>query len=152
LYQALHEIGKSASSDPLYALVMVPESDSSDSQGVSLIDLADSKARLAFSESPNIVVVPKALRVELDPMPAWGAPDSAFDPLCRQLLKRLHPQEVGFGVMFVLVREFTPDTEDGYWIQVQQRTFIASTLKDAEDDADKLEADKTRIAEAFTRD
>ena len=54
--------------------------------------------------------------------------------------------------MLVLVREFTDEIGDRYWVQAQQRTYEVASLEKAEDHPEKLEADKVKIFECLTHD
>ena len=149
---ALTQIGKSASSGPLHALVLVPGETEHERLSSELAELVDSESRLAFADVANIMIYAGALRADVDPMPAWGVHDPAFDPICRQFLKLVDPEKEPRAVMLVMVRELADELGDGRWVQVQQRTFEASSLEKAEDDPKKLEADKVREQETLTHD
>src|SRR4029077_2527257 len=71
---------------------------------------------------------------------------------CRQFLKLIDPEKEPRSVMLVMVRELADESGDGCWVQVQQRTFEASSLEKADEDAQKLEADKVREHETLTHD
>ncbi len=149
---ALTQIGKSASSGPLHVLVLVPGETKSERVNSDLAILVDSEARAAFADVANLMLYLGQLRKDVDPMPAWDAPDPAFDPICRQFLRRIDPEKEPRAVMLVMVREFVDESRDGYWVQTQQRTFEASSLEKAEDNPEKLEADKVRQHESLTHD
>lgn len=149
---ALTQIGKSASTMPLDVLVLVPGESEHERLSSELAELVDSESRLAFADVANFMLYAGALRADVDPMPAWDAPDPAFDPICRQFLKRISPDDEPRSVMLVMVRELTDELGDGRWVQAQQRTFEASSLEKAEDDPKKLEADKVREHETLTHD
>lgn len=147
--QALAKIAQSAATDAQVALILVPPS--VQRTEVVFSDLVDSQARIAFRNVPNVTFIQGGLRQRLKSMPAWDAPDSAFLPICQQILKELHFEEPK-SLMLILVREFVTTTNDGYWTQAQQRTYGITPLKDAVDAPEDFEADKVRFAEAFTRD
>ena len=149
---ALTQIGKSASAGPQHVLILVPGESEHARLSSELAELVDSESRLAFADVANFMLYTGALRADVDPMPAWGAPDPAFDPICRQFLKRINPQKEPRSVMLVMVRELADESRDGRWVQAQQRTFEASSLEKAEDDPKKLEADKVRMQETLTHD
>src|SRR5579872_500631 len=150
--EALTQIGKSASTMPLDVIVLVPGESGQDRQAAALSDLVDAESPSAFAKVPNLMLFLGMLREQLDPMPAWDSPDPAFDPVCRQFLKRISPANELRSLMIVMVREFTDESHDGYWVQAQQRTFEASSLEKAEDDSSKLENDKARIHETLAHD
>jgi hypothetical protein len=149
---ALTRIGKSASSDPLHVLILVPGESRTDRISSPLAEFVDSEAHAALTNVPNLKLYPGALRADLDPMPAWNAPDPAFAPICLQFLKRISPQKKPASVMVIMVREFAGEFPDGHWVQAQQRTFEAAELEKAEEKPEKLEAAKVRVSEGLSRD
>lgn len=149
---ALTEIGKLASAGPLHVLVLVPGLSREDRRSSALAKLVDAESYGALAPVANLKVYPGTLRADVDPMPAWTSPDSAFDSISRQFLKRTNDGGAPRSVMLVMLREFTDETGDGRWVQAQQRTFEASSLEKAEDDPAKLEADKVRMSEALAHD
>ena len=149
---ALAQIGKSASSGPLHALILVPGESAEERTSGTLARLVDSESHLAFANVANLMLYVGALRADLDPMPAWDSPDPAYDPICRQFLSRIGAAKEARPVMLVMVREFIGEAGDSYWVQAQQKTFEASSLEKAEDDPEKLEFDKARVHESLTRD
>ena len=149
---ALTKIAKGASSDPLHVVLLVPGETIHERTEGRFARLVDSEAPESFAHIADVRLYSGALRAELDPMPAWDSPDPAIDAICRQFLKRIHPEKAPRSVMLVMVREFTDESNGDYWVQAQQRTFSLSTLEKAEDDPEKLEADKVRVADAFAHD
>ena len=149
---ALTQIGKSASAGPMHVLVLVPGETEHERLSSELAVLVDSESRLAFADVANFMLYAGAIRADVDPMPAWGAPDPAFDSICRQFLKQMDPEKEPRSVMLVMVRELTDESSDDCWVQVQQRTFEASSLEKAEADPKKLESDKVREHETLAHD
>jgi hypothetical protein len=152
IYGALNQIGENASTVPLHTLIIVPGQSVDERKTSALARVVDSVSLEAFSKYANITVYPGNLRTVVDPMPPWNATDPAFEPLARQFLERINRGKEQRSIMLVLVREFTDDKGDGHWVQAQQRTYEASTLLRAEDDADSLEADKVKVFETLAHD
>lgn len=148
----LTQIGKSAASGPLHVLVLVPGDSRNHRQTSPFAELVDAESHGAFVSVANLKLYPGGLRADVDPMPIWTAPDSAFDAISRQFLERTDVGDAPRSVMLVMVREFTDETGDGHWVQVQQRTYEASSLDKAEGSPEKLEADKVRLSESLTHD
>ena len=146
---ALERLGKLASLDPQHVLVLIP-GDSPGQEHAELARLANSESQIAFARIPNLKVYSGRFRESVDAMPAWEAPDPAFDPICRKFLKQIRPGAEPRSVMVVQVRNF--EDQNLHWVQAQYRIFGASALDKAVDDASKLEADKVRMAEALARD
>ncbi len=149
---ALTKIAKSASSDPLNVIILVPGATESERVSEGLAELVDSEAPQAFDHVADARLFPGGLRSEWGPMPAWDTPDPAIDAVCRRFLKYIHPAKEPRSLMLVMVRRFADKARGDYWIQAQQRTFDLSTLEKAEDDPEKLEADKVRMAETLAHD
>ncbi len=149
---ALTKIAESASSDPLYVVILVPGETESERTSGRLARLVDAEAPQAFDHTADARLYPGSLRAEWGPMPAWDATDPALDPLCRRFLKYVHPEKAPRSLMLVMVREFADEEHGQYWVQAQQRTYDLSALEKAEDDPEKLESDKVRMAESLTRD
>jgi hypothetical protein len=152
VFMACRRLAKLASSDPLHVLVLLPGQNANDREKSEFALLADAESQLAFATVPHLTVYPGSVRNAVDAMPAWDAPDAAFDPICRQFLKFVHRDSDPHGVMLVMLREFTDEVGDAHWVQAQHRTFGISALEKAEEDPDDLEADRVRVAEALTRD
>lgn len=149
---ALLKIAKSASSDPLHVVTLVPRTRFGGEEDSRLAAIVDGEAPLAFSIIPDVRQITGSTRRRLDPMPAWDAPDPAFAPLCRQFRKVVNPVKEPRSIMFVMLREFIDEEGDGYWVQTQQRTFGLTSLADLDDKPEDLEADKVRVSESLTRD
>lgn len=146
------QLAKAGSSDPLHAVILVPSAFVGEPVSEEWIADVDSLARQAFANFPNIKLYPGRLRDELPAAPAWDAPDEDFDPIARAFLKRVDPLEEPRTVMLIIARQFLDPARDGVWVQVQQRTYEGSTLKDAEDAPEDLEADKVRVHETLAHD
>lgn len=150
--KALTQIAKSAVLDPVYAVVLVPGEGVEERTTSEFATLVDAQSPPAFAGVHDARLYLGPVRGELDPMPAWDAPDPAFGPVCRQFLKLVDREGASRSVMVVMVREFVTESADGYWVQAQHRSFSAATLKTAEEEPDDLEMDKSRVVEALARD
>ncbi len=149
---ALTQIGKSASMGSLHALILVPGKSIEERISSPFARLVDAEAHEAFAKVANIMLYVGAIRAKVDPMPAWDSPDPAFDPICRQFLKQIAPDKELRPVMVIMIREFVGESGDDFWVQAQQRTFEAASLKRANDDPQELEWDKVRVHESLTHD
>ena len=149
---ALTQIGKSASMGSLYTLILVPGTSIEERTSSPLARLVDAEAHEAFAKVANIMLYVGAIRAKVDPMPAWDSPDPAFDPICRQFLKQIAPDKELRPLMVIMIREFVGESCDDFWVQAQQRTFEAASLKRANDDPQELEWDKVRVHESLTHD
>lgn len=152
VFLALNKIAKAARDDHTHVLVLVPGETVEERLSSPLARMVDSQARGAFNIVAGWNLHLGAIRAEINPQPYWDAPDPDFDPLCRQLLKKIGPEHGARALMLVMVREFVDEAQDGHWIQAQQRTYEPRSLDKAKDDADDLKADTIEQFEAVTRD
>jgi hypothetical protein len=152
IHAALSRAVKSAGSSPLSVVVGVPGAATKDADDCRFAELATSEARTLFAKFPAAKWFPVDWATSEQGLPEWDAPDPAFDPICRKVLKREPKGRLARSVMIVFLREWGGPQEGDYWVQAQQRLFEPAALEKAEDKPSKLEADKVVLSESLAHD
>ena len=87
VHEALRKLGSTASSDPLLAVVLAPESTLS-TPGLPLADIANAQAQAALASLSNVTIVPEVLeRNWITSRPGMAPARCRFSPIVRSIEK-----------------------------------------------------------------